>query len=331
MTPDATAERIRQQAADWAVRQRMERLDAQQMDALERWLDADPAHADALADAEMLWEMAETLRANPLFATPVPVARATRVRRFLRGLFTWEPRMPVRWAGVAGVLLVVMLAVNSRDTLAPLMADYRTGTGEVRTLTLADGSQVLLSSRSALDVDYDGHERRVRLIQGEALFSPAPRQGEEKRAFVVEASGGRTQALGTRFVVQRQDSDNAWVGVLQHSVNVSLQQPQSELTLSEGQAARYQRGQGIVALNDDPTQRADWAQGVLIFRNVPLDQVLQRFSDFRPGLLKLVASEQAHTPVSGLFHLDNLDAAIRTLAAERQLQVAQLAGVTVLY
>ncbi|WP_228394230.1 FecR/PupR family sigma factor regulator, partial [Pseudomonas helleri] len=89
MTPDATAERIRQQAADWAVRQRMERLDAQQMDALERWLDADPAHADALADAEMLWEMAETLRANPLFATPVPVARATRVRRFLRGLFTW--------------------------------------------------------------------------------------------------------------------------------------------------------------------------------------------------------------------------------------------------
>ena len=147
----------------------------------------------------------------------------------------------------------------------------------------------------------------------------------------VEASGGRTQALGTRFLVQRQDSDNAWVGVLQHSVNVSLQQPQSELTLSEGQSARYQRGQGIVALNDDPTQRADWAQGVLIFRNVPLDQVLQRFSDFRPGLLKLVASEQAHTPVSGLFHLDNLDAAIRTLAAERQLQVAQLAGVTVLY
>ena len=239
--------------------------------------------------------------------------------------------MPVRWAGVAGVLLVVMLAANSHDTLAPLMADYRTGSGEVRTLTLADGSQVLLGSRSALDVDYDGHERRVRLIQGEALFSPAPRQGEEKRAFVVEASGGRTQALGTRFVVQRQDSDNAWVGVLQHSVNVSLQQPQSELTLSEGQSARYQRGQGIVALNDDPTQRADWAQGVLIFRNVPLDQVLQRFSDFRPGVLKLVASEQAHTPVSGLFHLDNLDAAIRTLAAERQLQVAQLAGVTVLY
>ena len=87
MTPDATAERIRQQAADWAVRQRMERLDAQQMDALERWLDADPAHADALADAEMLWEMAETLRANPLFSTPVPVARSTRVRRFLRGGF----------------------------------------------------------------------------------------------------------------------------------------------------------------------------------------------------------------------------------------------------
>ena len=331
MTPDATAERIRQQAADWAVRQRMERLDAQQLDELERWLEADPAHCDALADAEMLWEMSESLRDVPLFATPVPVARSTRVRRFLRGLFVWEPLMPARWAGVAGVLLVVMLAVNGRETLDPLWADYRTGTGEVRELTLEDGSQVLLSSRSALNVDYDGHERRVRLVQGEALFSPAPRQGEERRAFVVEASGGRTQALGTRFLVQRLDSDNAWVGVLQHSVEVSMSQPHSALNLNEGQSARYQRGQGIVALTDDPAQRADWAQGVLILRNVPLAQALQRLSEFRPGLLKLVDGQQAQIPVSGLFHLDNLDAAIRSLAAERHLQVVQLAGVTLLY
>lgn len=331
MTSDATAERIRQQAADWAVRQHMECLDAQQLDELDRWLEADPAHGDALADALMLWEVADSLRAAPLFATPVPVARVTRVRRFLRGLFVWEPLMPARWAGVAGLLLVVMLGMNGRETLAPFFADYRTGPGEVRQLTLEDGSQVLLGTRSALSVDYDGRERRVRLVKGEALFSPAPRAGEERRAFVVEASGGRTQALGTRFLVQRQDNDSAWVGVLQHRVEVSLQQPQSALNLDEGQAARYRRGKGIVALNDNPTQRADWAQGVLIFRDVPLAQVLERFADFRPGLLKLVDGQQGKTPVSGLFHLDNLDEAIRTLAAERQLRVTRLAGVTLLY
>lgn len=331
MKPEATAERIRQQAADWAVRQHMERLDTQQLDELEHWLQADPAHADALADAQMLWEVCESLRDAALFATPVPMARTTRVRRFLRGLFAWEPLMPARWAGIAGLLLVVILGVNGRDTLAPLLADYRTGTGEVRQLTLEDGSQVLLGTRSALSVDYDGDARRVRLVRGEAVFSPAPRAGEEHRAFIVETCGGQTQALGTRFLVQRKDSDTAWVGVLQHSVKVTLQQPNSELSLAEGQSARYQRGQGIVALDDNPTQQADWAQGVLIFRNAPLAQVLQRLADFHPGLLKLIDQRQAQAPVSGLFHLDNLDAAIRTLAAERQLQVARLPGVTLLY
>lgn len=331
MTSDATAERIRQQAADWAVRQHLEHLDAQQLDDLDRWVEADPAHADALADALMLWDISDSLRDAPLFAAPVPVARATRVRRFLRGLFVWEPRMPVRWAGVAGLLLVVLLGVNSREALSPYWADYRTGAGELRQLTLEDGSQVLLGSRSALSVDYDGRERRVRLVKGEALFSPAPRLGQEQRAFVVEAAGGRTQALGTRFLVQRQSRDSAWVGVLQHRVQVSLQQPPSALNLNEGQAARYQRGQGIVALDDDPTQRVDWAQGVLIFRNVPLAQVLERFADFRPGVLKLLDGQHGGTPVSGLFHLDNLDEAIRALAAERHLRVTQLAGVTLLY
>ncbi|WP_227818627.1 FecR domain-containing protein, partial [Klebsiella pneumoniae] len=40
-----------------------------------------------------------------------------------------------------------------------------TGTGAIRTVTLADGSTAVLDSRSAIAVDYRSGERRVTLLR----------------------------------------------------------------------------------------------------------------------------------------------------------------------
>ena len=47
--------------------------------------------------------------------------------------------------------------------LADLTADVRTGTGERRTVTLADGSELLLNAQSAADIQFDPQRRLVRL------------------------------------------------------------------------------------------------------------------------------------------------------------------------
>ncbi|MGA9705646.1 FecR family protein, partial [Pseudomonas sp.] len=226
--------------------------------------------------------------------------------------------------------------VRGPDALLHLQADYVTQKGEVRTVHLADGSTVELDSASAIRLDYDGVQRRVSVIQGSAIFDVAPMVGKETRPFVVQSAGGQTRALGTRFVVQREDDDQAWVGVLQHSVAISLQASAkngpSDRVLKEGQAARYSLQDGILALDQLDVERAtSWRRGVLIFDRQPLAKVVEQLNRYRPGRVVLTDADLGNREVSGVFRLDMLDTALGTLTQELQVQRLDLAGLSLIY
>ncbi|WP_240924927.1 FecR family protein, partial [Metapseudomonas otitidis] len=238
-----------------------------------------------------------------------------------------------RWAsGVAALLLVTVLGVDvGRPLLLPLLADHASGTGEVRRVTLPDGSEVELDSRSAIDVLYSDGERRVRLLAGEACFSVAPMGGDERRPFVVESAGGTTRALGTRFLVGER-GHGAWVGVLEHSVAVNLEGVPGERVLSEGQSARYDRTQGIQPLLGLDLQRASsWRRGVLVFDRVPLAEVAEQLNRYRTRRLVITDARLARREVSGVFRLDILDEALDTLTHELHAQRLDVPGATFLY
>ncbi|PAZ20577.1 iron dicitrate transport regulator FecR, partial [Pseudomonas aeruginosa] len=107
------------------------------------------------------------------------------------------------------MLLALGSAWNERDAGVSWLADHATGKGEVRILRLVDGSEVELDAQSAIDVAYDSRERRVRLLEGSAIFRAAPTRGPGD---VVESAGGSTRALGTRFLVSRNDDGSVQVG-----------------------------------------------------------------------------------------------------------------------
>lgn len=80
---------------------------------------------------------------------------------------------------------------------------YSTDTGEQRSLALADGSTVELNSRSRIKVQYAEHERRVDLLEGQALFHVAKNKA---RPFIVQAGDTRLRAVGTAFDVYKTSS-----------------------------------------------------------------------------------------------------------------------------
>lgn len=236
---------------------------------------------------------------------------------------------------LACAALVVAGTINGPDLIEPWLADYRNDAGEIRSLALPDGSRVLLGSNSALDVEYDASTRRVRLLRGEAVFSPAPTGAAEPRRFVVESAGASMTALGTRYAVRRQDAGHGWVGVLQHRVALLMDRPPTagiaHTTLTAGDSATFSHAAGIARSPVAPARGAAWADGYLIFDGEPLQQVLRRIGDFRRGQLILANRAAAHRPVHALFHLDNLDGALATLCSELRLARLRLPGVTVLY
>lgn len=322
---------ITEAAADWAVRLHAGALTDQEQAELQHWIACDSRHESALRFAEQTWAaLGEVHKDEPVHRQRRPSATLP-VRRAKR-------RRP--WQRAAAVALVVVVAgvgwVRGPDALLRMQADYVTQKGEVRTVHLADGSTVELNSASAIRLDYDGIQRRISLLQGSAIFDVAPMAGEETRPFVVQSAAGQTRALGTRFVVQREGDRQAWVGVLQHSVEVSLQaapkKGPSERVLKEGQAARYSPQNGVISLDQFDVDRAtSWRRGVLIFDRQPLTNVIEQLNRYRPGRVVLADSDLGDREVSGVFRLDMLDTALATLTQELQVQRLDLAGLSLIY
>ncbi|MFJ4141945.1 FecR family protein [Pseudomonas sp. NPDC089734] len=327
---DLREQAIREQAAEWAIRLAADDITPEQALALQEWCACDPRHTPALDFALSTWADLGQLGTSAPMASAVPLPPAARP---LRGR-----RRPVwrRVTRAAAVAALVWFGINvGPGLLIPLTADYASHTGEVRHISLPDGSSVVLDTDSAIDLAYDEHERRIRLRQGEAVFNVAPMTGQETRPFIVESAGGTTRALGTRFVVS-ESADSAWVGVLEHSVELAmLDRPDNGIlrdVLEEGQSARYDAIHGITRLSGQDVQRAtSWQRGLLIFDQVPLAQVVDQLNRYRNGHIMITDRQLAQRKVSGVFRLESLDSAVPRLSTELHARHVELPGVSLIY
>ena len=320
-------QQIRQQAAEWAIRLDGGDLDRSRREALDGWLAADPG-----TRPRWRWRNGP---GNSWDRWP------NRGRWFRRRSPARAPRRGRRkgwrgWAAAAAVLLALGSAWNERDAGVSWLADHATGKGEVRILRLVDGSEVELDAQSAIDVAYDSRERRVRLLEGSAIFRAAPRAGRETRPFVVESAGGSTRALGTRFLVSRNDDGSVQVGVLEHRVAVALAHPRTGTVgrreLGEGESLRYSAEGGVEApLGGRLDDLTSWRRGLLVFDEQPLGEVVARLNRYRPGHLLVAPGALAQRRVSGVFRVADLEASLQSISDELGVRSLGLAGVTLLY
>lgn len=322
---------IREQAAEWAVLLDAGCLSPGQEQALAAWRDSDPRHARELEFARSTW--AELGRLGHL-DEPVAAMSVATPRRPVTGR---RRRSRLRWlANSAAVLLLAVFAVDRGPALVlQFSADYATGSGEIRQVTLPDGSKVDLDSGSAISLAYSDSERRVKLLAGDAVFEAAPVSEREARPFVVEYAGASTRALGTRFVVGAEGK-GGWVGMLEHSTRVSLDQPPlkgaAEQVLSEGQSLRYDHAQGIRPWPEqDPLRASAWQRGLLLFEREPLADVVEQINRYRGGHVVIGDSALARRKVSGMFRLDTLDQSLVMLTDELKVKRVDLPGLTLIY
>lgn len=81
--------------------------------------------------------------------------------------------------------------------------DYRTARGELRTVALEDGSEIVIDTDGAVGVDMRRTQRQIRLIRGQLLAKVAK---DRARPFVIETAHGTATAVGTSFIVRREAS-----------------------------------------------------------------------------------------------------------------------------
>ncbi len=224
------------------------------------WLEADPAHSDAVdcvdaADAAML---------GATFPAPSAVDAGS-------------PRDGVgrrRWIGGLAAIAATALAVVAAFPMISSGTDryaVTTAPGEQRRVEIADGSYAMLNGATRLILDRND-PRFAELADGEATFTV---RHDAAAPFTVVAGSHRVRDVGTTFNLIRERGDLT-VEVIEGSV---VYNPDSEaIRLTAGTALHASSDGHPRVASTDPQMIADWRRGQLSYAAAPLEQVASDMS-----------------------------------------------------
>ncbi|QWA27796.1 FecR family protein [Pseudomonas sp. RC3H12] len=284
---------IAEQAVQWLIESQSADFDQHQ--ALQHWLQADSEHQRAWAHIQQVNQRLRGVTAPVVHATLQAPPSPAR-RRALKVLL------------LAGVASAAGLGLQQHNPLPGLMADYRSPVGQRRRLTLDDGSQLHLNTRSAADVRFDGQQRRVRLQEGELLLEVQ----NDPRPLRLATAQGELRLESGRFDVRQFDGFSL-VSVFSGSASVA------GTPLLAGHQARFAGGgwQAIAPL--DPN-RAAWVDGMLVVSQMRLGDFLAELGRYRLGQLGCSESV-ADLRISGSYPLADSERILQMLEVTLPVKV----------
>lgn len=296
------------EAADWLIRFQCGDNGPATRKSFERWRQQSPSHAAA-------WERAETVLGT-FGQVPPALGNATlqRIERPAR-------RQALR---ALGGLLVAAPAAWLAWRHLPWQnwsADIRTATGEQKTMTLADGTRLVLNTASGVDIVFNENERRVRLLAGEILVTTGADPSPTHRPFIVQTAQGGARALGTRFLV-RLGQDSTRVAVYEGAVAITPLLDDGKLILRAGQQTVFGCGAAQPPQPADPSAPL-WEHGMLMAADMRLADLAAELGRYRNGVLRC-APGVAELRVSGAFPIRDTDASLRLLEKTLPLRIGRL-------
>lgn len=287
------------------------------------WLASDPRHAAAYDRAEILWQETSGLRSSDFdkdVLQPTFVERVQSAFLSVRAIFTDRPWARLAFVGTPVVLVFALyfaldsiVATERSASSAHAEAVYETGLGEVRMVTLSDGSEVTLGAMSRVEVAF-GSIRDVRLSAGEAFFDVAE---DTSRPFTVSASGYHVTVTGTAFEVDRV-GETFRVAVTEGAVRVAPQvgiDQSSVRMLTAGQtvAETPQKRLGPIG-SIERDKVAQWRRNVLSYYNAPLGQLVADARRYYEPTIAFSDPAVGALEVSAIFSTDDIEDVFVTLA-----------------
>jgi transmembrane sensor len=291
---------VRAQAAAWVARlhgpNRTQEVEA----GLRRWLAESAEHAAAFELLTDTWEKSARLNRRPMEHTP---------RRGLAGFTISVSKAALAAAVVAAITVIGTVLYLRTDAVV-------TAVGEQRTLALEDGTRMYLNTNTRAVVRYTPEQREIELQQGEALFEVAK---NPRWPFIVRSGDRQVRALGTVFLVRREDRNLA-VTLMEGKVAVSSVNARAadaparatervEPPASAGEVVMLAPGQRLTFATSEPATidrpRLDrvtaWQRGQVAFDDTPLVDAVKEMNRYSVARLIIEDPSVAHIRISGIF------------------------------
>lgn len=319
--------RIREEAGFWLIRLDSGSMSEEEVRAFRSWLEISEEHRKVVTELAGLWDDMDIMsELSGLF----PLSQSTQAKP--RTLARFSTPAVISLCAAAAIVAAVGLAFLHKHGLVPQQdagaaeeTVYQTSVGELKEITLPDGSSVKLNTDTLVSVDFSTDRRDLLLLRGEAEFNVAH---DRSRPFIVHAGDGVVRAVGTAFSVRLKGAD-VEVTVTQGRVEIASgaakdipsdtadRKSDTHLaTLDAGQTAEYgeHRIHSIKSIAPDViSRRLSWQNGTLVFKGETLEQVVREISRYTNK--RIVISDPAirNLRIGGYFKTGEVDTLLAVL------------------
>jgi ferric-dicitrate binding protein FerR (iron transport regulator) len=222
---------------------------------------------------------------------------------------------------VTGIIMVAGLAIY--DMKMNQRIRYETRFGEIRTVHLPDGSQVVLNGNTTLEYwAKDGGTRSVELL-GEAYFSV--RKMPDHRKFVlIMPETGVIEVLGTEFNVNHRATASR---IMLRSGSIRLTPENGggkEIIMKPGELVEMQAGMPqLINKKADPGLHDAWTSRKLVFENTPLREITRMLTDAYGLEVTVDDPRLLDKKLSGTAPIQDIDIFLKALSGSFDLQIGR--------
>jgi len=236
------------------------------------------------------------------------------------------PAVSLWLRSAAAVLIAGMIGLSLFYYTAQQSLTVSTAYGQIRTLTLPDGSLVTLNANSVLRYPKKWNTGQLRevWIDGEAYFkiTHLHRTGRVKEAerFIVHAQKLNVEVLGTSFDVHNRRGQ-VKVALLSGSVGLQVK-GKNVLRLVPGDLAEYQEKKHTISkMRVQAGDYVAWKNGELLLNNTPLKDILLLIEDNYGYKAVLKDPSLGNRKLSGKFSFSSEDAFFRAIATSLGISI----------
>lgn len=335
-----SSDEILSEACAWVAQIDTGELSSSDIAALREWMGRSPRHAKEVKEIAALSGQLYVLTD---MIDPISNVKATdKALRRLR----WQGQFPIKFAAALAIPVVAFALFTFSPLwmseppatkpfeIAPLQ--YQTMVGEVRNITLEDGSTLMLNTDSEIKVYYEDSERRVYLLKGEALFDVAKNPA---RPFIVFAGEAVAEAVGTSFSIRLKGLTtelSVVEGIVAFSnlegIMAASPSPSETLTVpSKVPHVLVEAGQVLVSddikiatqnfsditiPNVEITEikrKLSWTEGLFEFSQTPLEEVVVEVNRYNTTKIEIADDRLRELKMGGLFRTGDVDSLLEAL------------------
>ena len=234
-----------------------------------------------------------------------------------------------RYATVAAAFLTGLVFAGgiAWGLLSNKLSDYEviTAAGQRAQTVLPDGSKVWLNASSKIVYHNSlwSSDRQIDL-SGEAYFEV---ESDKEHPFIVKTKQLTVEATGTAFNVNAYAPDHvAAVTLVKGKVAVTLDQKKT-ISLSPGEKIDYNLATSLYNVNKTNTYKwCSWKDGILIFRDDPLEYVFKRLGQTYNVEFILKDAELGKYSYKATFEGESLNEILRLLEMSAPIRCKEVSN-----